>query len=108
MKMCGSSSQRPCSLHRLGRLTPEGSSWVTWLHLFVLLLSSLTASAQSIINTVAGSGRSLSGLGGPATAVALADPYFLALDTAGNLYVSHRIYNTVARITPGDILTHFT
>jgi trimeric autotransporter adhesin len=64
-------------------------------------------SAQPVINTVAGDGRHLQGVGGPATGVALADPYFLGLDASGNLYVSDRIYNTVAAITPGGTLTQF-
>jgi len=73
----------------------------------ILVLSSFTAWTQPVINTVAGSGRTLHGVGGPATAVPLGNPYYLAVDANNNLYVSDRIYNTVAKITPGGILTQF-
>lgn len=57
------------------------------------------------ITTVAGSGRKLLGLGGPATQVNLGELAGIARDSAGNLYVSDRSYHGVVKITPGGIAT---
>jgi uncharacterized protein (TIGR03437 family) len=67
----------------------------------------LTARPQTLVNTVAGDGRKLQGLGGPATGVNLSDPYFLAFDPLENLYVSDQIFNQVVRITPAGVATPF-
>jgi len=64
-----------------------------------LLLFLASSPAQPVINTVAGSGRSLLGLGGPAIAVALAQPQFLATDATGNIYVSDDVYDVVVKIS---------
>ncbi|HEY2382041.1 MAG TPA: hypothetical protein VGK48_12755 [Terriglobia bacterium] len=54
---------------------------------------------DGIITTVAGNGTpGLSGDGGPATAAQLNTPGFLALDSAGNLYVTDTKNNTVREI----------
>ena len=62
-----------------------------------------------IITTIAGSGApGYSGDGGPATAARLDDPRGLALDAAGNLYVSNAEGSpvpTVRRIDPAGIIT---
>jgi hypothetical protein len=50
--------------------------------------------AQGIITTVAGSGEPrFSGAQGPATAIGLASPFSVAVDVAGNLYISHSTFN---------------
>jgi sugar lactone lactonase YvrE len=64
---------------------------------------------SGIITTVAGSGvAGYSGDGGPATAARLDDPRGLALDAAGNLYVSNAEGSpvpAVRRIDPAGIIT---
>ena len=64
---------------------------------------------SGIITTIAGSGEwGYSGDGGPATAARLDDPRGLALDEAGNLYVSNAEGSpvpSVRRIDPAGIIT---
>ena len=61
------------------------------------LLPSLAAlhAQQTIINTVAGKGRILTGVPGPATGVPLAEPWGMAFDSKGNLYVADVQQNVV-------------
>ena len=62
--------------------------------------------ASGNISTVAGNGvLSYSGDGGAATAAQLRAPEGLAVDAAGNLYVSDTGNNVVRRITPGGTIT---
>src|SRR5437016_331778 len=63
--------------------------------------------AQPVINTVAGSGRSLRGLGGPATGVGLGRPYALAFDPQDSLYITDLTFNQVVRVSPAGTLTLF-
>ncbi len=52
-----------------------------------------------IITTVAGSGETgCSGDGGPAIAASLDEPYGIALDRAGNLYIADRLNKQVRRV----------
>jgi hypothetical protein len=65
-----------------------------------------------IISTVAGSGKSgYSGDGGPATAAQMYNPYGIAVDAAGNIYIAdadnHRI-RLVARAAPAVTTTVIT
>ncbi|MGH8972603.1 MAG: hypothetical protein ACRD0C_05305, partial [Acidimicrobiia bacterium] len=66
-------------------------------------------SLQGIITTIAGTGvTGYTGDGGPATAAQLDDPRGLALDAAGNLYVSNAEGTpvpSVRRITPAGVIT---
>jgi len=56
--------------------------------------------AAGIITTVAGTGTSgLSGNGGPATAAQLNDPYGVAVDNLGNLYIADFGGNCVHKVT---------
>jgi trimeric autotransporter adhesin len=71
-----------------------------------VVLSSVATHAQ-VINTFAGSGIVLQGVGGPATGVDLQNPYYLALDRNNNLYVSDRLADAVFKITPSGTLTRF-
>jgi hypothetical protein len=67
----------------------------------------ITAST-GIITTVAGNGTfGYSGDGGPATAAAFNQPYYLALDAADNIYVADSRNNCIRKVTAatGDIST---
>src|SRR6516164_1931749 len=58
------------------------------------------------ISTLAGNGsQGFSGDGGPATGASLNNPYGVAADAAGNVYVSDYSNNRVRRISPGGIIT---
>jgi streptogramin lyase len=63
------------------------------------------------ITTVAGSGYagvdagSFSGDGGPATEATLAEPYAVAVDPAGNLYISDRDNNVIRKVDGAGIIT---
>jgi DNA-binding beta-propeller fold protein YncE len=54
---------------------------------------------SGIITTIAGNGdKGYAGDGGPATAAALAEPYGVVVDRAGNLYTADRLNRRVRRI----------
>ena len=54
---------------------------------------------SGVIGTVAGTGdKGFSGDGGPATGAALNEPYGIALDRAGNIFVADRLNRRVRRI----------
>src|SRR5579862_4234209 len=58
------------------------------------------------ITTVAGNGQQgSSGDGGPATSAALDNPYGLAVDAAGNLYIAGNQDCTVRMVTPGGTIS---
>ena len=68
--------------NRIRRITPEG-----------------------IIDTIAGAGgHGYSGDGGPAAQATLNQPYGLALDAAGNLYIADSENNRIRRMTPEGII----
>jgi sugar lactone lactonase YvrE len=59
-----------------------------------------------IITTVAGSGKKgYSGDGGPATKATLNEPYGIALDAGGNLFVVDRLNYCVRKIDPAGVIT---
>ena len=64
------------------------TSWVGFMAL-VIYTSQGDGRGQTIINTVVGNGRILTGLGGPAVSVPLAEPKALAFDSKGNLYIGN-------------------
>jgi len=54
---------------------------------------------SGILTTIAGTGeKGYSGDGGPATAAALAEPYGVVVDRAGNLYTADRLNSRVRRV----------
>jgi sugar lactone lactonase YvrE len=63
--------------------------------------------AQSIINTVAGSGRILTGVGGPAIDVPLGNPRGVAVDSHGNVYAADTMQGVVFKISPNGNATVF-
>jgi NHL repeat-containing protein len=63
-------------------------------------------SPDGTITTYAGTGvRGFSGDGGPATQARLGDGLWLALDGAGNLYLSDGTYQRVRKVSPDGIIT---
>jgi hypothetical protein len=90
-------------------LTTHHYSLITAFVFFLLTIhhSALTpcANAQGIITTVAGSGRTLRGAGGPATSAALGNLVGLAQDSSGNIFASDTDNHYVVKISPAGILT---
>lgn len=63
-------------------------------------------SPSGIITTVAGTGTTGSpGDGGPATAAHFTEPYDVAVDNIGNIYVADRNGNRVRKINPSGIIS---
>ena len=61
---------------------------------------------DGIIKTIAGDGRTgVSGDGGQATQSAVGAPSAVAVDGAGNLYISQQAFQVVRRVTPDGIIT---
>jgi serine/threonine-protein kinase len=63
--------------------------------------------AQTTITTIAGTGEpGSSGDGGPAVQATFSDPRYLAVDSAGNVYVADTNNERVRRISPsGQVVT---
>jgi sugar lactone lactonase YvrE len=58
--------------------------------------------ATSIITTVAGTGtQGFSGDGGPATSAQLGNPFGVALDSAGNLFIADQLNHRIRRVDAG-------
>ena len=61
---------------------------------------------SGIITTIAGTGTyGFAGDGGPATAAQFKNPYGLALDDSGNLYIADCFNERVRKINPAGIIT---
>jgi sugar lactone lactonase YvrE len=59
-----------------------------------------------VISTIAGNGeQGHNGDGGPATAAQLSSPLGVAVDSAGNLYVTDAIYGLVRKVTTAGIIS---
>jgi sugar lactone lactonase YvrE len=68
----------------------------------LFLLATIPLSAQ-IITTVAGSDQE--GDGGPATATSLYNPYGMAVDASGNLYIADGNKQRIRKVSPGGIIS---
>jgi trimeric autotransporter adhesin len=63
-------------------------------------------SPTGIISTVAGNGTlGYSGDGGPATHAALSDPWAVAVDGAGNLYIADTYNQRIRKVSPAGIIS---
>ncbi len=73
--------------------------------LYTSRIRKVTAST-GIITTVAGNGQQgYSGDGGPATSAELFQPFGVAVDASGNLYIADFYTNRVRMVTPGGTIT---
>jgi sugar lactone lactonase YvrE len=62
-------------------------------------------SPSGIISTVAGGGTAAFTEGAAATSVALVNPFGVAVDGAGNLYIGERGLNRILKMSPSGVLT---
>jgi uncharacterized protein (TIGR03437 family) len=70
------------------------------------LTLAVVAGGPSIITTVAGTGSySFSGDGGPATSAQLYNPYGVAVDGSGNIYIGDCLNNRVRKVSSSGIIT---
>jgi trimeric autotransporter adhesin len=75
--------------------------------LWVLFCTAWTCSGQGIINTIAGNGSATaSGDGGSAISAGI-NPFGLAADGAGNVYVSDYTNHAIRKVTPAGIISAF-
>lgn len=72
----------------------------------VVLVCASLAYAQGIISTVAGNGKAgFSGDGGPATGAQLYNPFGVAVDATGNLYIADTSNSRIRKVIPGGTIT---
>jgi uncharacterized protein (TIGR03437 family) len=77
----------------------------------LLCLTLITASGQTIITTIAGSGSfgigpgSFSGDGGPATSATLDNPLHVAVDASGNLFIADTFNHRIRKVSASGIIT---
>lgn len=72
----------------------------------IALFSSIFTNAQSGITTIAGTGAyGCAGDGGSATSASLSEPYAIARDTLGNIFVADKGCHKIRKITPAGIIS---
>ena len=77
---------------------------IKMLLITAFIITCYSTQAQTII-TVAGSGSSLLGDGGPATDVRLGAPYGIAVDASGNLFIADQAANRVRKVNSVGIIS---
>jgi len=76
--------------------------------LFIVIASIAKQSQAQIITTVAGNGtQGYSGDGGQATAASFYDPYEVAFDAAGNMYIADQSNNRIRKVNTTGIINTF-
>jgi len=69
----------------------------------LLGLSSVVVAQPGIITTVAGTtGRGYTGDGGPATRATMHEPYGMAIDAAGNIYIADTVNQVIRKVRASD------
>jgi type IX secretion system substrate protein/NHL repeat-containing protein len=79
-----------------------------FLFILIIVISSVVEKAQAqIINTIAGMGDSAgyTGNGGAATLAKLHDPYGVAVDKAGNVYIADEANMVIRKVNTAGIIT---
>ncbi|MFD1143640.1 T9SS type A sorting domain-containing protein [Larkinella insperata] len=89
-------------LDRLGGMAVDGQG-----NLYLVANNRVRkVSSAGIITTVAGNGSfGFSGDGGPATQAKLGDPYGIAVDGQGNLYIADQFNERIRKVTSAGIIT---
>jgi gliding motility-associated-like protein len=76
--------------------------------LLLLILGLCHVSVAQVISTYAGTGIiGYSGDGGPATAAQLYDPFDVAADNAGNLYIADMMNNRIRKVNSAGMITTY-
>lgn len=88
---------------------PRGTAVDSAGDLFIAVLSAnqiRKVDANGIITTVAGNGAAAyAGDGGPATAASLNNPYGVAVDASGNLFITDHLNFCIREVTPNGIIS---
>ena len=104
--LSGSGDGEPASEARI--ISPEGIAVDDGGNLYISDGTIRKVDASGIITTVAGNsamGPGFSGDGGPAISAQLNDPHGVAVDAAGNMYISDTGNNSIRKVDTNGIIT---